>query len=388
MSGITASKRVKPTWATTSRSLWTSTTRSSRPTRIFGSSPSARVRAKKSSSGSSSCAASGGQASRVSISATLIGLASGSTPAAATLDVGPDVGVLERAEVTGDRRLVLTSEIDQIVEAVDGRVEDVPDLVHGLAHGLVGLGQRDDAQDLGEVGVAGRAHEQAGPLGIVAVRGLAHLLGVAAEPRALAPAAAEARGYRGAWRRRADGGRRWPRSGCRCRRGRRRCRPRRARGARGSVGPRRVHEAVPVDVADMAVATGLDEAHRDDGHLLAARGGSGCRRRGRASARAGGCGTACRPGSLWILPSTWATNHAGKAKQVTPARGEFGVAVVDRRRVHRHPLRRWGGRASWRCWPPGASRGPAGGPARSSARGRRRSRSGAAGRSWRPGRRW
>jgi hypothetical protein len=117
---------------------------------------------------SSSRDTSGGQASRVSISATLIFLVGSSRDLRRSISA-QIVGALRGRRGRGDLGLVLAAQIDQVVEVVDVLELVLPDLVDGLAHRLVGLGQGDDAEDLGEVGVAGRADEQAAPLGLVAV---------------------------------------------------------------------------------------------------------------------------------------------------------------------------------------------------------------------------
>ena len=179
----------------------------------------------------------------------------GVRPLLAGLDLREDLLVGEPFERGCDRRLSLAL-LDQIVEVFDVLKVMLPDLVDRLGDGLVPIGERDDAHRLREVGVARRADQQP-------VRLVARLVDARPEPGLPAVAMPEGvhlglgrldhRPLGLAFAAHPDLGQ--------VAAGPPFVDPER-RGGR-SVVPL-VDEVVPVDVADMALAAGPDEADRDD----------------------------------------------------------------------------------------------------------------------------
>ena len=244
----------------------------------------------------------------------------------------------------------------------------VPEFPDGRLHRAAAVRQRQHAHHLREVGVGGRADEQAARLPAGLVR-------VPAEPRS-----------RAAGRCRAGSGSRPSPRTCRgfCRtrtarpgrRGRRPCRARRARAAAGTgvLGP--VHEAAPVEVVHVPLRAG---PHESGGHdrpavepaLLVER---------------LAMDQPARPLAISLRPASCTTNHSGKRHAPMPfavSRGSFesgGRRVELRRHDARHDLEL--------AREPGLEDLAPGRSPSATCRGRRRWPSASAGRSARPARRW
>ena len=253
---LSDSKRVNPTWAITSRSRWTRTTRSTAAIQglsqcCFGQGSGRRSRRRACPEPISSLAA---------VQHLEFGLLDRLVeplrrPLLAGLDLREDLFVGESLQ-GGLPRAASLALLRQVVEVFDVLEVVLPDLIDRLLHGLVPVGERDDAHDLREVGVAGRADQQP-------VRLVARLVDARARARVASRRSARARACR-TWSRRSSAARPCTRSAPRLRTGRRWSRARRSRAARRQLPAAAVDEVVPVDVADMPVAAGPHEPDRDD----------------------------------------------------------------------------------------------------------------------------
>jgi hypothetical protein len=82
----------------------------------------------------------------------------GGRPLLAGLDFREEVFVGESLQRGCHRRLTLTL-LGQVVEVFDVLEVVLPDLIDRLGHGLIPIGERDDAHRLGEVGITCRADQ-------------------------------------------------------------------------------------------------------------------------------------------------------------------------------------------------------------------------------------